>query len=604
MDDAEIVKSKVDIVEVISSYVLLKKAGRNLSGLCPFHSEKTPSFMVSPDRQVFKCFGCGEGGDVFTFLEKVEGWTFPEVLEELAKRVGVKLKTFKGSEQGKQKDKLLAINATAAKFYSYLLDKHKLGEKAREYLEKRGIKEETWKKFDVGYAPLGWDNTLNALVKRGFSAPDISAAGLVIARSTRSYGGQSRKEDGSGFYDRFRDRLMFPLKDQRGVIVGFSGRTIGPLDESRGKPETRQEPKYINSPETPIFNKGSLLFGLDSAKDSIRTKNEAVLVEGEFDVITAYQAGITNVVATKGTAFGEKQVGLLSRICENVAVCFDRDLAGDKASRRGIEMLDAVGLTVKVVALGKYKDPDEFCRQNPDGFKKAISRAANVYDYFIESATNRFSATTADGKKKIGRELIPAISKISDDIVRAHYISKLARVLDLDVSLVSEAISKKHVDIAEVGLKVNAETVDNREIEKYFLALFIAGEALEKSFFKVLASDDFLDKSSRELWGSLRDIMRDSKTQTVRRVLENLPAGYKSFVDNLYLIDIGREFLDKEVRVLELGKVASRIRERSLKAKLVFISEAIRKAEKEGDSRKVDLLSGQFREMSEKLKKD
>lgn len=596
MDDAEIVKSKVDIVEVISSYVLLKKAGRNLSGLCPFHSEKTPSFMVSPDRQVFKCFGCGEGGDVFTFLEKVEGWTFVEVLEELAKRVGVKLKTFVGSEQGKQKDKLLLINATASKFYSYLLNKHKLGEKAREYLAKRGIKEEIWKKFDVGYAPPGWDNTLHALLKRGFSASDISAAGLVIARSTRSYGGQAHREDGGGFYDRFRDRLMFPLKDQRGVVVGFSGRTIGS--------ETRQEPKYINSPETPIFSKSSLLFGLDLARDSIRTKNEAILVEGEFDVISAYQAGITNIVATKGTAFGERQVGLLSRICENVAVCFDGDLAGDKASRRGIEMLDAVGLTVKVVSLGKFKDPDEFCHQDPEGFKKAIKKAANVYDYFIESANSRFDAGSADGKKKIGRELIPVISKISDDMVRAHYISKLARVLDLDVSLVSEAISKKQVNIPDVGQKINAQTLDNLEIEKYFLALFITGESVEKSFFKELESDDFLDGSCRELWNWLRDIMRNSRTQTIGKVLENLPTQHKSFVDNLYLIDVGREFLDKDVRNEELRKITVRIEEKSLKAKLVALSRKIREAEKDGDSKKVDLLSSQFNMISTGLKKE
>ncbi len=594
MDDAEIVKSKVDIVEVISSYVLLKKAGRNLSGLCPFHSEKTPSFMVSPDRQVFKCFGCGEGGDAFTFLEKVEGWTFPEVLEELAKRVGVKLKSYGGSEHGKQKDKLLLINATASKFYSYLLNKHKLGEKAREYLKSRGIKEEIWKKFDVGYAPAGWDNTLHALLKRGFSAPDISAAGLIISRSNRSYAGQSRKD--VGFYDRFRDRLMFPLKDQRGVVVGFAGRLIGQ--------EAKQEPKYINSPETPIFNKGSLLFGLDLTKESIRAGNEAVLVEGEFDVISAYQAGITNIVATKGTAFGEKQVGLLSRICENVAVCFDSDLAGDKASRRGIEMLDEVGLTVKVVSLGKFKDPDEFSRQDPDGFKKAIKKASNIYDYFIESAISRFDSGSADGKKKIGRELMPIIAKISDDLVRAHYISKLARVLDLDVNLISEAIAKRQVNIPEAGEKVSVQTLDNLEIEKYFLALFIAGENIEKSFFEVLESDDFLDKSSSELWSWLHDIMRNSRTQTVRKVLENLPTRHKLFVDNLYLIDVGSELLDRDIRLEELRKIALRIKEKSLKAKLVTISEKIRQAEKSGDSKKVQLLSGQFSKISAGLKKE
>src|SRR3989344_4137557 len=427
MDQKDEVKSKVDIVELVSSYIPLKKAGRNFSGLCPFHSEKTPSFMVSAERQVFKCFGCGEFGDVFTFLEKIEGWDFRDALEELAKRVGVKLKKFAPTGQTQVKEKLIEINKLTARFYSHLLTKHPIGEPARKYLNKRGIKPPMWEKFSLGFAPDSWDKTVEFLKSRKVRVEDIAQAGLII--------------DGKrGFYDRFRGRIMFPLKDSRGTVLGFAGRVIETSDKGHVTSDTRQEAKYINSPETPIFNKGSLLFGLDAARSAIREKNEAVLVEGEFDVLSAHASGIANVVASKGTALTDKQVATISHICENVALCLDADIAGDAASRRGIELLDFVGLNIKVVNLGKFKDPDEYVRADAAGFMKAISIASNIYDYLIDSATARFDPATPSGKKAIGREILPRLAKITDDLVRAHYIEKLSRVLDLDVSLVADAV--------------------------------------------------------------------------------------------------------------------------------------------------------------------
>lgn len=314
MEDSEIVKSKVDIIDIIGGYVTLKRAGRTYTGLCPFHSEKTPSFMVSAERQSFKCFGCGEGGDVFTFLEKVEGWDFRETLQELAKRTGVKLKEFAPTEKTKTRGKLIEVNKMIARFWQHLLLTHKAGDAARKYLEGRGIGREMWEKFGLGYTPEGWDNGLKFLTKRGFSLADCASAGIILSRGGRS----------NSYYDRFRGRLMFPISDARGQIMGFSARVIGK--------ERSSEPKYINTPQTEIFSKGSLLFGLNVAKDEIRKKNEAVLVEGEFDVIAAHQVGISNVVASKGTALTEMQVGLLARLCENVALCFDSDSASSPLS--------------------------------------------------------------------------------------------------------------------------------------------------------------------------------------------------------------------------------------------------------------------------------
>ncbi|MBI2012765.1 DNA primase [Candidatus Curtissbacteria bacterium] len=437
MDQVDEVKSKVDIVEIISSYLPLRKAGRNFAALCPFHSEKTPSFMVSPERQVFKCFGCSEAGDVFTFLEKMEGWDFRETLEELAKRVGVKLTYTGGFGKTKIKDKLVEINNLVAKFYAHVLNKHPLGETARKYLKRRGIRKNIWEKFGLGYAPGGWENALNFLTKRGLALEDVATAGLLVSRDA---GRQS-------YYDRFRERLIFPLKDSRGTILGFSGRIIEPETLRRGSVQARNEAKYVNSPETPIFTKGSILFGLDVARGAIRDKGEAILVEGEFDVLSSASAGVQNVIASKGTALTDRQVAIVGRICENVVLCFDTDLAGDAAARRGIELLDLAGVNIRVATLGRYKDPDEFAQKDPTGFAKAIRGAGGVYDYLIDSAAERHDPHDPVGKKKIGKEIMPTLARISDDLVRAHYIEKLAKLLDLEATLVASAIEKKVEDL-------------------------------------------------------------------------------------------------------------------------------------------------------------
>lgn len=587
MDQKDEVKSKIDIVEVISSYIPLKKAGRNFSGLCPFHTEKTPSFMVSAERQVFKCFGCGEGGDVFTFVQKMEGYDFREALVELAKRVGVVLAEYKPSSQSRYKDKILEVNEVARKFYSYILQEHKKGEVARQYLKKRGIVQEVWKEFSLGFAPEGWENTISFLKKRNFAVADMAAAGLVIARE----GSQDKS-----YYDRFRNRLIFPIADARGVTLGFSGRVIG-----------EGEPKYLNSPETEVFHKGSLLFGLDVAKDAIRDTNEVLLVEGEFDALSACQAGIKNVVASKGTALTEKQVATLSRLSEKVALCFDTDLAGDKASRRGIELMDMAGLTVRVVGLGKFADPDEFCQKNPVGFKKAVRQASNIYDYFLQSAVKRFDTVTAEGKKKIGKEILPILSKISDDLVRAHYISKLAKVLDLDISLVAAAVEKKQNDLnikssADTTLSFEKETRREISLEENFLALFLLQEEANRVFLQKLEPADFTKGECRQLWEWFSGTIRTSKTRNIVNILKSLPKDLAADVDNLYLTNVGGEFLDPEVLEEELVKISDRIKENSLKRKLALLSGKIKKAEQDADSKALDALALEFNKLSKNIK--
>lgn len=596
MDQVDEIKSKIDIVEVISSYIPLKKTGRNFAGLCPFHSEKTPSFMVSAERQVFKCFGCSEGGDVFTFLEKIEGWDFREALEELAKRAGVKLTAVKVSSGAKLKEKLVTINNLCSKFYKYLLLKHKAGERARAYLAERGIPQTLWEKFDLGYAPAEWESLANFLTKRGYTLSDIATAGLVIGRGAGS---------GSGYYDRFRDRLMFPIKDSRGTILGFAGRLIE-QETRNGEQETRKEAKYINSPETPIFTKGNLLFGLDIARSVIREANEVVLVEGEFDVLSSHIANVGNVVASKGTALTQMQVATLSRLCERVVLCFDTDLAGDAAARRGIELLDLAGMTIKVARLGKFKDPDEMAQKDPQGFRAAIKSGVDIYDYFIDSAASRNNPKTPVGKKKIGQEILSVLSKISDDLVRAHYISKLAAILDLETQLIADAVSKSAnkfmADEATVdGSSRSADVAPRIGREEYFLALLVSQNDIPREIFEMVSEKDFTSEQASKFFKFLRDIIKRPKAGNLANILKDLPSDLSGFVDDLYLIEIVGDFTEREKWAAETVKIGKMIKRDSLKRKLSQISQKLSEAQGKSDSKQVSNLLREFAKISQDL---
>jgi DNA primase len=408
VDQLEEIKRKIDIVELINEFVPLKKTGRNFKALCPFHSENAPSFVVSPERQIFKCFGCGESGDIFGFLMKTEGLEFGEALRILAKRAGVKLRRYQPSEAEKQKTLLYEINHLASEFYHYLLASHRVGKQALQYLKvKRGIKDETIHLFKLGFAPAMWDGLQKFLVgKKGYQVEALEKAGLVI-----------KSEKGRGYYDRFRARIMFPLEDHRSNVAGFAGRTLDPR---------QTEAKYINTPETLIYHKSDLLYGLKQNKEAIKKANAVILVEGELDTLSSYQVGVKNVVAIKGSALTGSQVSLLKRFTENLVLALDRDVAGDQAARRGIEVADQAGMAIKVVKLRGGKDPDEVAQKNASLWKKLVKEAMPVYDYFLDLALTRFKAKTAEGKRAIGKEMVPVLAKISDEIVRSHYIGQLA----------------------------------------------------------------------------------------------------------------------------------------------------------------------------------
>jgi len=421
-DQVADVKLHTDIVSVIAERIELKKAGRNYKANCPFHGEKTASFMVSPELQIFKCFGCAEAGDVFTFLEKFEGMEFPEALKYLADRAGIKLLKMSGAGAS-EKEKIIEINTQALRFYNYLLLNHEVGKKALEYLLKdRGLKKETIEEFQLGYSPEDMTHINKFLIgKKKFSPIDLEKAGIGIAR-------------GPNIFDRFRNRVIFPLFDHRNNPIGFAGRVL-PWD-------TRETGKYINSPETPVYHKSSVLYGLNLTRSLIKKKKVAIIVEGELDAISSYQAGIKNVVAIKGSALTEDQVRLLSRFAQKFILALDSDLAGDAAARRGINIASNLGVEVKVAEISGSKDPDEAARNNLESYKKDLIKAVGVWDFLIDSVFARFETKDGAGKAKISKELSPILAGIEDKIVQAHYANIVAGKLGVPTQAVVEEINK------------------------------------------------------------------------------------------------------------------------------------------------------------------
>lgn len=541
MADTDEIKSRINIADYIGKRVTLKKTGRNFKGLCPFHNEKTPSFIVSPERESWHCFGCGKGGDIFTFAMEYEHVDFPEALEELAEITGVKLTRRAGdTPEAKLKQKIYEVNHLASEFYHYLLTKHALGEKARDYLKHRGITDKSMSTFSLGYSPNAWHALSGYLKKKGYDAPLLEKAGLT----TR------------GQYDMFRGRVMFTLKDHRGNVVGFSGRVLDPK---------AKEAKYINTPETPVYIKGNVLYGLDITRGTIQKENEAIVMEGELDLISSFQEGISNVVAIKGSALTEGHVNLLKRYAERLAFALDSDVAGDAAARRGIEIADRAGLDMRVVILPTGKDPDEAARENPVALRKAIKEAIPIYDYFIESAKKRFDGATAFGKKKIGEELLPLFAKIENPIVQGHYLKKLAGVLDATEEALRETMKKQSSNYPmPAGLRDEGKEEQKKQysrwekLELYTLALLLQGKT--KELFEEFSDfvDDVTNPAVKKILEHLKEFLKKHSSFIIKDFAKSLPPELIPTLDEAFLWDIG-DFLDSGE--LFLREWASTLRE-------------------------------------------
>ena len=528
MDQVEEIKGKTDIVELIQEYVPLKRAGRNYKGLCPFHGEKTPSFMVNPELQIFKCFGCGEGGDAYSFLQRIEGMEFGEALRNLADRVGVKLVSYRPSQQEELKDTLLQTNYLAGEYYHYVLTKHNLGIQAREYLKDRGVTNEAIEIFKLGFAPEGWDFLLSYLSgKKGFKEEDIERAGLAIKSQSDK---ETKKQS---YYDRFRNRIMFPLNNPRGQTVGFSGRVMPGADEKAGG-------KYVNTPETEIYHKSGILYGYDLARSAIKAENTSVLVEGQMDVIGSWQAGVPNSVGVGGTALTDRQIELLKRVGETVIMALDADQAGDAAARKGIEAAGKTGLIVKVVDIRKgrkYKDPGEWATDDPDGWKEAVKKAVVVYDFYLDSAVSRHGLDVV-GKTRIGRELLPIWRNIEDEIVKAHYVKKLAEVLGVEEEDVRQQMAKVQAPSTKHQNPNNfqAPSTKTQKSRREVVEEYIVGLALRGSKANLLATKPMNQMIKTDFWKKVIDQVAGFKPQTpIRELIKQMPAELRGRVEELML---------------------------------------------------------------------
>ncbi|MBI4059124.1 DNA primase [Candidatus Microgenomates bacterium] len=542
MDSLEEIKSKLDIVSFISESVNLTRSGRNFKAPCPFHKEKIASFIVSPELQLWHCFGaCNEGGDIFKFLMKMEGMDFGEALREMAKRTGVKLASISAT-QVSEKEQLYKVNYEIAKFYHYALTGHEVGQNALYYLQHvRGLNMETIKTFGLGFGP---DNsnllTQFLLNKRQFSRLDVLKSGVMI-------------ESNGKLVDRFRNRLVFPLRDSQSNVVGFSGRIL-PKDENKDLA------KYVNTPETLVYQKRRHLFGIDITHRAIKEAGYVVVVEGEFDLLSIWQAGlpaqagIRNIVAIKGTAFTADQARLLVRFTSEAVFALDSDSAGEHATKLGILIAQEQGLNVKVASLGSFKDPDEAVRSDVVKFKQRLETAVPAYDFFIDSAFTKFSATTAGGVAAISKELSPIIAGISDKIVQAHYIRVLAerlRINDEAVAAQIEGLVKRNslslpalpAQAGQAGLSGEGQKEvgkSRRElIEEQLVSLSLQRDPslLTNDSLNELLQTPILKRIKEEL----KKFIQDHHKFTPRQFLESLPAELKDETASLLLVEVANE---------------------------------------------------------------
>jgi len=416
----EQIKDRTDILDVVSGYVTLSKAGQNFKGLCPFHSEKTPSFMVSPSRQIFHCFGCGTGGNAFTFVMKMEGTSFPETVRELGRKAGVEVPEVRGTKHHQDsgnREKLEQLNEAAQAWFMQNLRQAEAGRDARLYLKDRGMFDDTLEAFGFGYAPEGWDGLLKHLLKGGYTIQDLLAAGMVVQKE-----GTGKTKDVAAYYDRFRSRVMFPIRDLRKKVIGFGGRILG-----------EGMPKYLNSPETPLFSKGRALYLLEKAREAAGKRETLVIVEGYFDAIALHQAGITNVVATLGTALTPDHVRTIRRYVTKVVLLFDPDEAGVRAALRTLDLFVDSALGVKVVSLPDGDDPDTFIRkQGAEAFAQLQDKAPSLLDFAVAHSLGKAGSTLIEDRIRSVDEVLRILQKTSNRLEKEECIKRVAERLGVN----------------------------------------------------------------------------------------------------------------------------------------------------------------------------
>ncbi len=612
------VKQRIDIVEVISAYVAVQKAGRNFKALCPFHSEKHPSFFVFPEQQTWHCFGaCGTGGDVFSFVMKKEGVDFGEALRLLAQRAGVTLSSpgLSGDVEDKRKETLSQINDAAAEYFHHLLLNTQAGEAARNYLDKRKITAETIRGFRLGFSHNSWDALKKFMMTKGYEEQELIEAGLII-----------EKEAGKS-YDRFRNRLVFPICDIQNRVIGFGARA---LDESL--------PKYVNSPQTPIFDKSSSLYGINKAKSTIKHENLVIIVEGYMDVLTAHQYGWQNVVASMGTSITEKQPRILKGLTKNITLALDADLAGQEAAFRGVEVLthsldkkttsmlswskelansvdkggepppslaglvkhqNTLDAEIKIILLPPGKDPDEVIKEDLTLWQNLVEQALPVLDFALATVTSKVDINKAKDKSLAVQKLLPLIREIKDPVQQGHYVLKLADTLKVRGSDITAALRKSPVEqrrprpTRAIEQSRFIHQLISSPVEEYCLALLLQYPELQQ-VAQGLSVDHFESTENREIF------TRWQCAQNISELREKLDANLLENLDYL----INKPILDKNgTEQHALNDCILRLQEslsKRLEAKRELMFNLTR--EKEGVNAELAKLDEQGISSSEQLK--
>lgn len=546
------IKQRLDIVEVVGQYVQLQKAGRNLRGLCPFHSERTPSFFVSPERQSWHCFGaCATGGDVISFVMKKEGLEFGEALHLLAERAGVRLPE-RREEDTAERERSRQANEAAAQFYQHALLHSEAGQGAKRYLEERGLDLKAMQAFQLGFSPPGWENLCRHLRERGFQDEELLTAGLATVGER-------------GLRDLFRQRIIFPIADERGRVVGFGGRAFA----SGGEEEA--QPKYLNTPQTPLFDKGSLLYALDRAREQIRREGSAVIVEGYMDAIAAQQHGFGNVVASMGTALTERQVRLLKRFSRDLILALDADTAGQEATLRAVEYQQLLGRDIRVVILPEGRDPDQVIREEPDAWPALLDSAQPLLDYKFQAVAGSLDLSQPWQRSQAVDEMLPLLGLIGDRVIQAHYLQRLARLAQTPEDALYRMLrrgARRRMRGGEAETKVEESPkvapVGDRA-ERYYLALLLRYPELREEGL-AMSPELFWQSENRqlfEIWHRSGDLegeeheLPEGLDEQLRRVLATRIPPFDERTARAHLKDCARVLEERELRAKKYATSAA-----------------------------------------------
>ncbi len=570
---ADDVKNQADIIRVVSDYVTLKKRGTNYIACCPFHSEKTPSFNVSQSKGIYKCFGCGVGGGIFDFVMQIEGCDFPEALRIVAQKSGIPIPVVNETEDHKKvehnREIVTRLNELAAKFFENSLKDETIGKPARDYFSMRGITQESQKFFRLGYAPDSWDALINYLRENGATTDELDLSGLAVLKET------------GGLYDRFRHRVIFPIVDSQSRVIAFGGRVMG-----------EGEPKYLNSPETPLYTKGRNLYGLAFAKNDIRNKGFAILVEGYLDCIMPFQEGVHNIVASLGTALTDSQVRLLRRYMDKpqIIVNFDSDSAGQAATMRSIEMLLTEGFKINVLQIPTGKDPDEFVRTNGAKEFVALFKTTQPYiEYVIDKTINEIDTTRPAGKVEAINSILPHLSRMPDKVARSDYADQLADRLKVDSRVIREEMKRVAVNRQQYLDPKRVRAAEGvTQGERQLLELMLANAEVRRAMASNLTLADYSELATGAVFKAIIDLEQQGIEPDFSNVTAGLEEAERELISTLLMSDLswaGND--DFETLLKKATEALSSLRRKRFDRRLDTIQMEISQAERENNTEQV-----------------